>query len=160
MNAQVAWRSALIAGLLAALAGVLPVRGAIVIVLPLAGALSVALYRKRALTARISPRAGFRLGALTGLIASVISLVLTALATLLAHAENELREVIVNSIHQAQERAADPQSRQAMEYFLTPQGMMLMMVLGSVFVIIAFVLLGGLGGAFSGSFRAKTNRSE
>jgi hypothetical protein len=38
--------------------------------------------------------------------------------------------------------------------------MMLMMVLGSVFVIIAFVLLGGLGGALSGSFRAKTNHSE
>ena len=160
LNAQIALRSALIAGLLAALAGVVPLRGAIVIVLPLAGALSVALYRRRAQTPELSPRAGFRLGALTGLIASVISLVLTALATLMAHGENELREVITNSIHQAQERAGDPQSREAMKYFLTPEGMMIMMILGSVFVVVAFVLLGGLGGALSGSLRGKGSRSE
>jgi hypothetical protein len=58
---------------------------------------------------------------------------------------------VIQVIQQAQARNPDPQARQAFEYFMTSQGMALMMVFGFVFMGVLFVLLSGLGGAISAS---------
>ena len=93
--------------------------------------------------------AGFRLGAIAGFFGFAIFVMLAAIETVAFHAGNELRGALVQAVKQAQERAADPQSRQMMEYFLNPGGLMFMMVIGFVFMLIAFVLLSGMGGSIS-----------
>ncbi len=144
-----ALRSALNAGVIAAVLSSLPLGPAFIFALPLAGFLCVLFYRRRSLTEEPSPGAGFRLGALTGLFGFVIFIVLTALEILVFRAQNELRDAMIQAVRQAQARSADPQARQMLDYFMTPPGLVFMMVFGFIFMCIAFVLLSGLGGAIS-----------
>ena len=148
---QSAVRAALNAGVLAAVLGMVPLPGAFLIALPLAGVISVRLFRRRTQLRLISVGTGFRLGALTGLFGAIISLLITVVGTLIFHAENQLRDAIVKSIHQAQARAVDAQAREALNYFLSPPGMLVMVILGAILVTAVFVVLGGLGGALSAS---------
>ena len=133
----------------------LPLGRAFVLVLPLAGFLCVALYRRRSLQ-EPSRGAGFQLGALSGLIGSAFFFVLTAVQTLAFHAQDQLRDAMIQAIRQAQARSADPQAKQMFDYFMTPQGLIVMMIFGFIFTAIVFVLLSGLGGAVSAAiFRRK-----
>jgi len=92
---------------------------------------------------------GFRLGSLTGFFGFLIFVVLTAVETVAFHAQNELRDAMMQAIRQAQARSADPQARQMLDYFMTPQGLAIMMIFGFIFMCILFVVLSGLGGALS-----------
>jgi hypothetical protein len=126
--------------------------GAFILALPLGGFLSVLLYRRRIISNEpTNPRLGFRLGALTGLFGFGLLMVLTAVGTLSFHAQDNMHAEMVRVVHQAQARNPDPQARQVFEYFLTPQGMAFMMIVGFVFMAILFVVLSGVGGAISAS---------
>jgi hypothetical protein len=140
-------RSALIAGAIAAVLSALPF--GFILALPLAGFLSVLFYRRGSGIDEPSPGAGFQLGALTGLFGFAIFVVLTAVETLIFHAQNELRDAMVEAVRHAQARNPDPQAKQMFDYFMTPQGLAVMMVVGMIFLGIVFVLLSGLGGAIS-----------
>ena len=124
---------------------------AFVLALPLGGVVSVLLYRRLSSGIEPSPRTGFRLGALSGLFVFGLLMVLIAAGTLARHNEGELHEQVVKIVQQAQARNPDPQARQALEYFLTPQGMTFMMIVGFIFLCVLFVLLSGVGGAVSAS---------
>jgi uncharacterized Tic20 family protein len=154
---QNAVRAALNAGVLAAVLAMIPPPGTFLIALPLAGFVCVRLFRRRARLEAVKPKTGFRLGVLAGLFGALISLLITAVGTLMFHAENQLRETIIQSIHQAQARAADAQAREALNYFLSPQGLLVMMVLGAILVTVVFALLGGLGGAISATASSKSH---
>jgi hypothetical protein len=56
---------------------------------------------------------------------------------------------MIQAIRQAQARSADPQVRQMLDYFATPQGLLFLLIFGFVFMCIVFVVLSGLGGAVS-----------
>jgi len=142
-------RSALNAGAVAAVLASVPIRSGFLFALPIAGFLCVLFYRRRSSAAEPSPGAGFRLGAIAGFFGFAIFIMLAAVETVAFHAGNELREALVQAVKQAQERAADPQSRQMMEYFLTPGGLIFMMIIGFIFMLIAFALLSGMGGSIS-----------
>lgn len=150
-------RAAADAGLLAAVLVMVPFPGAFLIAVPLAGFVCVRLFRKRAGGGAVSAGTAFRLGALAGLFGSLIFLLVTAAATLVFHAENQMREAMIQSIHQAQSRAVDAQARETLNYFLSPQGLLVMMIIGAVLVTIVFALLGGLGGALSASASSKSH---
>lgn len=75
--------------------------------------------------------------------------VLMAADALVSHTGDEIRRQMIEAVHRAQLRSPDLQSRQLMEYFLTQQGMAVLMVLGLILVCIVFVLLGGVGGSLS-----------
>ena len=107
------------------------------------------LYRRRNWLVEPPPSAGFRLGALSGLLGYGIFLILAAVQLAVSHGQNELRDAMIDAVHRQQERNADPQARQMLEYFLTPHGLMLMMVLGLVLMGVLFVVLSGAGGAIS-----------
>jgi len=147
-NQHAALRSALHAGVIAAVLSLIPLRPAFVFALPLAGFLCILLYRRR-VSGEISPAAGFRMGALAGLFGFAVFVVLTAVTTLVSHAENELREAMLQAIQQAQTRSPDPQARQMLEYFTTPHGLIVMMILGFAFTGVMFMLLSGVGGSIS-----------
>ena len=143
-------RSALYASIVAAVLSMIE-PASFILAMPLGGFLSVLLYRRRSMGEDPGPRAGFRLGAFTGLFAFGLLVVLAAMATLASHNEVKLHAEIIQGIQQAQARNPDPQAKQISDYLMTPQGMALVMVFGVVFGCILFVLLSGIGGAISAS---------
>jgi hypothetical protein len=122
-----------------------------VIALPVAGFLCVLLYRRFSLKSNPSRRTGFRLGAISGLFVFGLMMIVIAAGTLAFHNEADSHAQVIQVIQQAQARNPDPQARPVFEYFMTPQGMALMMVVGFVFMGVLFVLLSGVGGAISAS---------
>jgi hypothetical protein len=143
-------RSALYAGIVAAVLSMIQPGASFILAMPLGGFLSVLLYRRRSMGEEPGPRAGFRLGTFTGLVAFCL-LLLIAVGTLAFHPRGDMHADIVQIIQQAQARSPDPQAKQVFDYFLTPQGMAFVMIFGFFFMCILFVLLSGIGGAISAS---------
>jgi hypothetical protein len=56
---------------------------------------------------------------------------------------------MIETIHRQQARNPDPQARQMLDYFLTPHGLLVMMIGGLVLMSVVFVLVSGIGGAIS-----------
>jgi MFS family permease len=142
-----ALRAAISAGTIAALLSLLPL--GFILGSPLGGFLSVLFYRRRTWAAEPAPSAAFRLGALTGIVGYGIFLILAAAQLSVLHGQHELRDAMIEAVHRQQARNPDPQARQMLDYFLTPHGLMVMMVLGLVLMGVIFVLLSGVGGALS-----------
>lgn len=140
-------RAALYAGLIAALLSLLPL--GFIVGSPLGGFLSVLLYRRRSWSGDLSPSSGFRLGAVAGVFGYAIFLFLAAAQLALSRGQNDVRDAMVEAVHRQQARNPDQQARQMLEYFLTPHGLMVMMVVGIVVMAVLFVLLSGLGGRVS-----------
>jgi MFS family permease len=143
---QAAVRSALNAGAIAAVMSLLPF--GFILAMPLAGFLGVRLYRRRGLPQELSTGAGFKLGALCGAFGCAIFTVLAAILTLASHAQNEFQDKMIEAVRHAQAGYPDTQARQ-LDYFITPQGLVVMMVLTFVSFCVAFVLLSGVGAAIS-----------
>jgi hypothetical protein len=154
LDRQAAVRSALNAGAIAAVLCLLPL--GFVVAMPMAGYFGVRLYRRRSGAPDLPPGAGFKLGALSGLFGFLIFTALTAVNTFAFRAQNEFRGAMVDAVRRAQARNPDPQARQMLEYFTSPHGMVVMLVMGGILICAAFVLLSGAGGAASASlFRKK-----
>lgn len=143
-------RSAVYAGIIGAILSALPF--GFVFALPLAGVLSVVFYKKRAKLNELQPSKGFRLGALAGLCAFAAFLVLFGIEIQATHQGPELRQSMVDRIHHAQSMNPDPHAQEVFAYFLTSQGMVVMIITGFLFMGIVFVLLAGVGGAISAAF--------
>ena len=77
--------------------------------------------------------------------------VLIAIETLLFHSSLDLREMMIEQVHHAQQRNPDPQARPMFDYLTTPQGLMVMMITLLLFLCAVFVLLSGIGGMLSAS---------
>jgi len=140
-------RAAIAAGVIAGLLSMLPL--GFILGSPLGGFLSVLLYRRRSWSADPSRSAGFRLGALSGLFGFLIFAVLASIQVLLLQGGNEVREAMIEAVHRQQARNPNPQAGQMLDYFLTPHGLMMMMVVGLILMGILFVLLSGIGGSIS-----------
>lgn len=153
-------RSAIYAGLIGAVLSSIPAGPNFILALPVAGFLSVLFYRRW--THGPEPRAfsGFKLGAMAGLFGFLGFLVFTAIWTFTFHAEGEIRQAMVEGVRQQQSRAADPQVQRMFDYFLTPQGMMIMMGLGFLIMGITFVLLSGAGAALGASLLRRKHPPE
>jgi hypothetical protein len=148
MNRRAAFRSAMNAGIVAALLSLVS-KGSFAFALPFAGFLCVLLYRRYGSATDPSPGLGFRLGVWTGVAGFAILIILSAISTLGFNGQNELRDALIQVVHQAQSRYTDPQSRAALEQFLTPGGLATLMVFGSAFTCVFFAVLSGIGGAVS-----------
>jgi hypothetical protein len=151
VHAHAELRSAFYAAIIGAILSLVQPGAGFLLALPLGGVVSVLLYRRLSMGIEPSPRTGFRLGALSGLFVFGLVMILMAAVTLTRHNEGELHSQVIKIVQQAQARNPDPQARQAFEYFMTPQGMALMMIVGFIFMGVLFVLLSGLGGAISAS---------
>jgi len=158
VNNRIAWRSALLAGVIAALVSFLPL--GLILGAPLGGFLSIVLYRRRTLTGDSQPGFGFRLGTLSGLFGYLIFAAFLGSQILLTRGQNEMRDGMIEAVHRQQMRNPDPQTRQMLDYFLTPHGLAIMMIGGLLFVAIVFVLLSGLGGAVSAALLKRKQPPE
>jgi hypothetical protein len=139
------------AGLLAAILMMLPagILGPIV-----AGAIAVAMYRRRTPEFPVTAGMGWRLGAATGVVGSVIVVVLLALQMALFPG-GQFRETMVNAVRQAAERNTDPQAQQVVEYLKSPAGIMTTLIFGLIVVAVFCVILSSIGGAIGAAWFGK-----
>jgi hypothetical protein len=150
-DAKAELRAAFYAAIVGSLLSLVQPGGSFVIALPVAGFLSVVLFRRFNLKNELPPRTGFRLGAICGLFAFGLLMIIIAAGTLAFHSEADTHAQVIQVIQQAQARNPDPQARPVFAYFMTSQGMAVMMVFGFIFMAVLFVLLSGVGGAISAS---------
>jgi hypothetical protein len=150
-----ALRSALNAGAIAAVVSLIPL--AFFLAAPLAGYFGVRLYQRRGGMQEVSGRAGFKFGAMVGLFASPIFAALRAVQIVASGEQGQLRQAMIEKLHQAAASSPDQQAHQFADYFSSPQGMIILIVFGLVFISLAFVLFAGLGGAISASLVRRKN---
>jgi CDP-diglyceride synthetase len=152
LNRQAALRSALNAGAIAAVLCLLPL--GFLVAMPMAGYFGIRFYGRRSLAQELSPAGGFKLGSLCGAFGSAIFVVLALALTFASHAQNEFRDRMIEMVRHAQVSYPAPQARQ-LDYFASPQGLIVMLVTTALFFCVAFVLLSGLGGAISAALLRK-----
>lgn len=153
LDRPAAVRSALNAGAIAAVASLIPL--AFFLAAPLAGYFGLRLYQRRGGLHQLSTRDGFKFGALVGLCAAPIFAVLRAAEIVASGEQGELRQKMIERLQQAAAGNPDPYAHQFADYFSSPQGLIVLMIIGFVVICLAFVLLSGIGGAISASLGRK-----
>jgi hypothetical protein len=107
------------------------------------GGLSVVFYRRRNPVATVTPGMGARLGLVSGVLGGGIFAALISVFTMVLRVWDQIREKLIELVEQAAARNPDPQVRQAMEFFKTQLGIVLLIV-GT---LVGFVICSALGGA-------------
>lgn len=149
--------SAAIAGLVAAILMVLPF-GAFGLGMLFSGILAVLLYVRRVPGVTPTPGMGAKLGAISGAIGFAIFAIFTAIEALVFHAGGELRTALLQAIQQSAARSSDPQAREMIEYLKTPPGLALVMAIGLVVTLIAFLVFSSVGGAIGAMLSKRRDR--
>jgi hypothetical protein len=142
-------RASIYAGAIGSLLCTLPI--GFVIGVPLAGILAVRFYRKGGLAPNVPPKQGFRLGALSGLVAFGMLVLVRTVSIAAFGGGGEFRNRMVEMVRQYQAANPDPQAQQVFQFFLTQQGMVVMILSGLLFTCVLFIVLAGLAGLVSAS---------
>ena len=151
---ELAWKGALLSGLIAAVLTAVPVisLGCCLWLLG-AGALAVFLYQRRIPGAFVTPGMGMRIGAVTG----AIGYVGTAIWSVLNFTANSqkfrtaLQEQMDKSIAANPDPRAQDVMRQLMNNLNTPQGLATFFVLVLLIMAVVFVAFSAAGGALGAS---------
>ncbi len=122
-----------------------------------AGFLAVAFSRRGSGTVSTAA-SGARLGALSGLLLFGVSTVLQTLAVALLHKGAELRSEMMDKVQQAAARYPGPEVQPFLDFVKSPDGFAIMMVASVIFGFVAFVVLGGCGGALAATFWRRRDR--
>jgi len=151
---ELAWKGALLAGLIAALLSATPLvdLGCFLWLLG-AGALSVWLYQRRASNAVITTGMGMRLGALTGAFAYVAWALWSAYQ--LARDSQKFRGALMEQMNKQIAASPDPKTQEILRQFMnnlnTPAGLATFFVLIMFFMAIVFIVFSTAGGALGAS---------
>jgi hypothetical protein len=111
------------------------------------GWLSVVFYRRRHPMAKITAGMGARLGMVSGILGGGIFAALLSIRIFVFHNGDSLREQLIEGVQQAAARNPDPQALQAMEFFKSPPGLVLLLTIGALLTFVIFCGLGGVLGA-------------
>jgi len=138
--------AAALAGLIASILMAIPLGASFGLGMLAAGFLAVVFYRRRVPNASLRPGKGARLGVVSGALGFGMFAVVTSIQMVIFHS-GDLRAQLLDALQESASRTSDPQAQQMLDYFRTPPGLVLMMILGLIFMFIAFVLFSALGGA-------------
>jgi ABC-type multidrug transport system fused ATPase/permease subunit len=119
------------------------------------GIAAVSIYRRRSGFSRLRRSAGAKLGALAGLVASVMYALCTTLA-FVVHG-TEMRAEMQRQL-QIRLQAADPQAQAVFHWFLSPAGFATLIVLTLFIFLLGFVLLGAAAGAWWATTKARPKK--
>lgn len=153
-----AWPGVLIAGGVGGLLSAAPVVsiGCCLWVLA-AGAVSVLFYRNRAAIS-VPTGMGARLGAVTGMIASLVGSAVNVL-TILVMGSGKMRETMRQAMEQSATRNPDPNAQmmahRLMEFMTSPGGFALIMTVGFAVNFLALLAFASAGGALGASLFGK-----
>jgi hypothetical protein len=159
---RIEWSQALpataLAGLIAAILMMTPL-SVFGLGMAIGGSLSVVFYRRRNPVAYITPGMGARLGMATGVLGGGIFTVLLSVFIVMFRRWDRVREKLIEVIEQTASRNPDPQARQAVEFFKTPEGMVVLLTAALIGTLLAFVIFSGLGGALGAALLRRKERS-
>lgn len=159
---RIEWSQALpataLAGLIAAVLMMTPLAGFGLGML-IGGSMSVVFYRRRIPMANVTPGMGARLGMVTGILGGGIFAALLSIGTMLFHAWDTIRGKLIEVVEQTAARNPDPQAQQAMEFFKSPEGIVLLVTTALIGTLIAFVIFSGLGGALGAALLRRKEHS-
>jgi hypothetical protein len=123
------------------------------------GSLSVVFYRRRIPVANVTPGMGARLGMMSGVLGGGIFAALFSIGTVVLHAWDTIREKLIAIVEQTAARNPDPQTQQALEFFKSPDGIMLLLATALIGTLMAFVIFSGLGGALGAALLRRKEHS-
>jgi len=151
---ELAWKGALLAGVIAAVLSAAPVLGlGCCLWLLGAGALSVWLYQRRVPGAVVTPGMGMRMGALSGAIGFVVTTVWSAFR--FVRDSGEFRTAMQEQMEKSIAGQSDPRAQDIMRQFManlnTPAGLATFFVLVLVLMAVVFVVFSAAGGALGAS---------
>ena len=152
-----AWPATALSGLIAAVLMMTPL-AAFGLGMLIGGSLSVVFYRRRKLLANITPGMGSRLGMASGALGGCIFAVLLSAGAVALHAWDQIRQKVIELVEQTAARNPDPQAQQALEFFKTEQGIILLIASALVGTLVAFVIFSGLGGALGAILLRRKDR--
>lgn len=155
---ELAWKGALLSGLIAAVLTAVPVVGlGCCLWLLGAGALAVALYQRRIPSAIVTPGMGMRIGAVAGAIGFVATTIWSVFR--FATSSQEFRSAMQEQMEKSIASNPDPRAQDIMRQFMntlnTPEGLATFFVIVIVIMAIVFVVLGAAGGAIGASMFAR-----
>lgn len=122
-----------------------------------AGVLAVTFSLRRNLGG-IAPSAGAKIGAVSGVALFAISAIFETLAVALLHKGAEVRGEMLEKVQQAAARYPGPEVQPFIDFVKTPNGFTVMLVASLVFGLIAFVVLGSLGGMVGAAIFGRRGR--
>jgi len=150
-NTAIDWSQGLpaaaLGGLMASILIAIPLGASFGLGMLAAGFLAVVFYRRRVPAANLRPGKGARLGAVSGALGFGIFAIVTSIQMIIFHSGDQLRAQLLEALQQSASRTSDPQAQQVLDYFRTPPGLVLIMIMGLIFMFFAFVLFSALGGA-------------
>src|SRR5882724_4335624 len=127
---RIEWSQALpataLAGLISAVLMMTPLAG-FGLGMVIGGTLSVVFYRRRLPVANVTPWMGVRLGMVSGILGGGIFVKLLSIGAVVFHAGDAIRAKLMEGMQQAAARNPDPQAQQVMEFFKTPQGIVVLL---------------------------------
>jgi hypothetical protein len=115
-----------------------------ILALPIAGWLAVSFYSRMA-RVQLRAREGFRIGALAGLAAFLMILVVGMVAIMAPGAKSQFHQALLESANRVHAVNPELSPEQLVNYMLTPAGV----IVGLVFTGVVLVVLAGLGGLLS-----------
>lgn len=151
-------QSCAVAALVAAVAMVLKLMAPLIAV-PGAAFFAVALHLRRNPGTAISARAGARLGALCGLFCFAMTAILAALRVAILREGEEIRRAMLDAIQRSATLYSDPQVQSTIDFMRSPAGLIFMMVCLLIFMLLAFLVMGSLGGALAGATLGRRGRT-
>jgi hypothetical protein len=161
LTTRIQWSQALsasaLAGLISAVLMMTPLAG-FGLGMVIGGSLSVVFYRRRLPVANVTPWMGVRLGMVSGILGGGIFAALLSIGAVVFHAGDAIRAKLMDGMQQAAARNPDPQAQQVMEFFKTPQGIVVLLTISLIGVLLAFVIFSGLGGAIGAALLRRKER--
>jgi hypothetical protein len=110
------------------------------------GLLAVVIYQAGKNGERVTAGIGARLGAAAGLIGFVIFATLSGLGLIASRGSEELRNALREQLQQSAMRSGDPHAMELVQRFMTPEGTVVLVVVGMVLMLAAFLLVSSVGG--------------
>jgi zinc-ribbon domain len=123
-----------------------------------AGFLAATLAERRTPGVAARPAAGAMVGAFSGILLFCMATLLETLAVVVLHKGAEVRGQMMEKVQQAAARYPGPEVQPFIDFVKSPGGFTFMLVASLTFALIAFIVLGGLGGAVSAAFSGKRNK--
>ncbi|MCU1304875.1 MAG: hypothetical protein JWQ87_5159 [Candidatus Sulfotelmatobacter sp.] len=123
-----------------------------------AGFLAATFSQRRNIGITIPTALAAKLGAFSGLLLFGVSTLLETLIVVTLHKGPEIRSEMMDKVQQAAMRYPGPQVEPFLDFVRSPGGFAFMMVASLVFGLVAFLVLGGVGGAISAVFQRRRDR--